>query len=205
MVCTVGESYEATTCFHDGVPYPVLQKTDLVRHDPGAFHPTTGVFQPDADGGNSTMCCFLRGREFSSRRFSLGLDDRDVLQAESLQALLVIQTAARWQALPSQLGQALLRGCACIGVAPEAHVTGLVAHQAGFERVTRLLAPVICLWLFGIGRAVDRPGGAIMPNRGVVEPPAVACVSNIAATSAAVRAGSRSWAARACFNPGCST
>jgi hypothetical protein len=187
----------ATTCFHDGVPSPVLQKTDLVRHDPVAFHPTNGVFNPDSDGGNSTRCCFLRGREVSSRRCSLGLDDRDVLQAEALQALLLIQTAARWQALPSQLGQALLRGFAFLGVAPEAHVTGLVAHQEGFERVTLLLAPVIVLLLFGIGRAVDRPFGAIMPNRGVVEPPAVACVSHSAANSAAVRAGRSSWSAQA--------
>jgi len=188
---------QATTCFHDSVPYPVLQKTDFVLHDPVSFYPTNGVFNPDSDGGNTTLRCFLRGCKFSSRRFSLGLDDRDVLQAESLEALILIQTAARWQAIPSQLGHALLRGFAFRGVAQEAHLTGLVDHQDVFERVTLLFTTVIFVLLFGIGRAMARPCSAIMPKRGGGEPPSVACVSNIAANSAAVRAGSSSWSAQA--------
>ena len=56
--------------------------------------------------------------------------------------------------------------------------------------MTLLLAAVIFLLLFGIARAMDRTFGTIMPKRGVVDPPSVACVSNIAANSAAVRAGS---------------
>ena len=196
---------QATTCFHDSVPYPVLQKTDFVLHDPVSFYPTNGVFNPDSDGGNTTLRCFLRGCKFSSRRFSLGLDDRDVLQAESLEALILIQTAARWQAIPSQLGHALLRGFAFRGVAQEAHLTGLVDHQDVFERVPRLFTTGIFVLLFGIGRAMDRPFSAIMPKRGVVALPPVAGVLNIAANSAAVRAGSRSWSAKAWFNTGCNT
>jgi hypothetical protein len=99
---------QATACFHDSIPYPVLQKTDFIFHDPVAFHPTNDVFNPDSDGGNTTIRSFLRGREFSSRRFFRGLDDRDVLQAEALEALILIQTAARWQGIPSQLCQALI-------------------------------------------------------------------------------------------------
>ena len=68
---------QATTCFHDGVPNPILQEADFVLHDPVAFHPTNGVFNPDSDGRNPTIRRFLRGREFSSRRFFLGLDDRE--------------------------------------------------------------------------------------------------------------------------------
>jgi hypothetical protein len=37
----------------------------------------------------------------------LGLDDRDVLQVEPLEALILIQTAASWQGIASQLRQAL--------------------------------------------------------------------------------------------------
>jgi hypothetical protein len=99
---------QATTCFHDGVPHPILQKTDFVLDDPVAFHPTNGMFNTDSDGGKTTIRCFLRGREFSSRRFFLGLDDRDVLQVEPREALILIQTAASWQGLASQLCQALL-------------------------------------------------------------------------------------------------
>jgi hypothetical protein len=99
---------QATTCFHDGITYPILQKTDFVLHDPVAFDPPHGVFNTDSDGGTTTIRRFLRGRQFSSRRFFLGLDDRDVLQAESLEALLLLQPAARWQGIPSQLCQALI-------------------------------------------------------------------------------------------------
>ena len=79
----------------------------------------------------------------------------------------------------------------------EAHVTGLVDHEEIFERVTLLLAAVIFLLLFGIGRAVDWTFGPIMPKRGGVDLPSVVHVLNIAVNSAAVRAGSRSWSAKA--------
>jgi len=125
------------------------------------------------------------------------LDDRDVMQAEALAARILRPTAARWQGIPSQLCQALIRGFAFIGVAQEAPVTRLSDHEEVFARVTRLLAAVVVLLVLWIGWAVDRTFGAIMPNRGVVDLPPGACVSNIAANSAAVRAGSRAWAAKA--------
>jgi hypothetical protein len=56
--------------------------------------------------------------------------------------------------------------------------------------MTLLLAAVIVLLLFRIGRAVDRTFSALMPNRGVVELPSAVCVLNMAANSSAVRAGS---------------
>src|SRR5919106_178637 len=99
---------QATTCFYDGIPQPVLQETDFVLHDPIAFHSTNNVFNTDADGGNTPIRGFLRGREFSSGRFCLGLDDRDVLQAEALEALILIQTAARWQGIARFLCQTLI-------------------------------------------------------------------------------------------------
>ena len=88
---------QATTRFHDGVPEPILEEADCILDDPLTFHPPNGVFHADADGGDTTIRGFLRGCQFSSRGCFLGLDDRHVLQAESLEALIVIQTAARWQ------------------------------------------------------------------------------------------------------------
>ena len=120
---------QATACFHDGVPHPVLQKADFVLHDPVAFHPTNGVFNTNSDGGNTTIRGFLRGREFSSKRFFLGLDNCDVLQAESLEAFILIQTAARWQSIPSEFCPALIRGFAFIRVTQEANVTRLSNHE----------------------------------------------------------------------------
>jgi hypothetical protein len=99
---------QATTCFHDGIPEPVLQEADCILYDPVTFHPTDGVLNTDSDGGNTTIRGFLRGGEFSSRGFFLGLDDRNVLQVEPLEALILIQIATSWQGIASQLCQALI-------------------------------------------------------------------------------------------------
>jgi hypothetical protein len=109
----------------------------------------------------------------------------------------LIQVTAGGQGIACPLSDALIRGCACTGMAQEAHVTGLVDHKEVFARVPVLLPPVLCWLLFGIGRALERPCSPIVPKKGVVEPPPVAGVSNIAANSAAVRAGSSAWSAQA--------
>ena len=70
---------QATACFHDGIPQPVLQETDFILDDSVTFHSTNRVFNADSNGGNTTIRCLLRGGEFSSRGFFLGLDDGDVL------------------------------------------------------------------------------------------------------------------------------
>jgi hypothetical protein len=188
---------QATTCFHDGVSNPIFQEADFVLHNPVAFHPTNGMFDPDADGRDPTIPRFLRGGEFPSTRCFLGLEDRHPLLEESLEALILIQAAAGWQSITRFLCQALIRRFAFTGLAQEAYVTRLSDHEEVFARVTLLLATVILLLRFEIRRAVDRTFGPIMPTRGVVELLSVACVSNIAANSAAVRAGSSVWSAKA--------
>ena len=129
---------QPVTYFHDGIPHPILQEADVVLHDPVAFHPTNGVSNTDSNGGNTTIRRFLRGRQFSSTRRFLGLDERDVLPAEALKALILIQTTARWQGILSQLGHALIRGFAFRGMAKKAHVIRLSDHEEVFKRVALL-------------------------------------------------------------------
>jgi hypothetical protein len=188
---------QATTCVHDSVPNPILQEADCIFHDPVAFHPANGLFNADTDGGEPAIRRFLRGGELPSRRCFLGLEDRDAILEEALEALILMQATAGWQGITRFLGQTLIRRLTFTGVAQEAYMTRLSDHEEVFERVTLLLATVILLLLFGICRAMDRTFGAIMPQRGVVAPPSVPCVANIAANSAAVRAGSRPWSAQA--------
>lgn len=157
---------QATTGFHDGIPKAILQEADGVLHHPVAFHPTNGVLNADADGGHTTIRGFLRRGEVPAPRCFLGLHDGDVLKRESLAALILIQTTARWQGIARQLRQALLRRLAFTGVAQAVNMTGLIDHEAVVERVPLLLATVIFLWRFGIGRAVDGPFSPIMPTRG---------------------------------------
>ena len=188
---------QATTRFHDDVPYPILQKADFVFHDPIALHATNGMLNADSDRGNTTIRGFLRGCEFPSRRCFLGLDDRDVRQGKSLEAFVLIQATAGWQGIARALRQAFIGGFAFRGMAQEAHMTDLVDHEEVFECVTLLLATIIFLLLFGIGWAVDRTFSTIMPKRGVVDLSSVVCGLNIAENSSAVRAGSSSWSAKA--------
>ena len=194
---------QSTTGLHDAVTNAVLQEAYLVFHNPGAFHPTNGLFNPHADRGDPTIGRLCRRCQFPSRRFFLGLPHCNPWEAEALEPLILIEVAPRWEGITGQLCHAFIRCFAFTGRAQTAHVTGLVDHEEGFKRVTRLLAAVICLLLFEIGRAVDRPCSTIMPKRGDAELPSVMCVLNIAANSAAVRAGSSSWSAKACFNTGC--
>jgi len=194
---------QATTRFHDGITHPVLQEADCVFHPPVAFHPTHGVFNADADGGNTTIGRFLRGREFPATRCFLGLDDRDPRQKDSLETLILIQATAGWQGIPGELRHAFIRRVAFIRVAQEGNVTGLLDHEEVFERVTLLLATVLFFLLLRIFRTLDRSFGPVLHKRGEATAASVSCRVNIAANSSAVRAGRRCWSAKAWFNTGC--
>jgi hypothetical protein len=108
---------QATTCFHDSVPNPILQQADFIFHDPVAFHPANGMFNADTDRRDPTICRFLRGCELPSRRCFLGLADRDAILEESLEALILIQATAGWQGIARFLGQTLIRRFTFTGVA----------------------------------------------------------------------------------------
>jgi hypothetical protein len=186
---------EPTTRLHDGITNTIFQETDFLFHNPLAFHPTNRMFNADSERGTTTMGRVLRRREFPATRGFLRLDDRDAWQEKPLEALLLIQATAGWQGRACQLRNALIRGPPFIGMAPEAHVTGLVAHEEVFARVTLLLAIVIVLLVLGIFRAMDGSCGPIMKTRAVAGPASVRFAASSMAKSSAVRAGSHSWCA----------
>jgi hypothetical protein len=188
---------QSTTCLHDGVAHTILPKAYLVLHHPRAFHPANGVFNTDSDRRDRTIGHLLRWSEFTPPRFFLRLDDGDAVEDKTLEAPILVEATAVWQGIALQLSQAFLMRLPCIRGTQEAEVTGLIDHEEVLDRVARLLAAVVVLLVLGIGGAVDRSLRAIMPTRGVVDLPSVACVANIAAHAAAVRAGSRSWSANA--------
>jgi hypothetical protein len=194
---------QSTTRFHDSIPHAILQEAEGVLHDPVAFHPTNGMLYPHANGRNLPIRRLLRRCEFLTTRFFLGLNDRNARQAEALEALILIQTTAGGHGIPGELRDALLRCFAFIRVAQEGNVTGLLDHQEVFERVPLLLATVVFFLLLRIFRALDGPFSTIMPKRGAVEVASVLCFVSSAANASAVRAGRRSWSAKAWFNTAC--
>ena len=183
---------QATTRFHNSVTDAILQEANLVFHDPEAFHPANGMFNPDADGRDPPIRRFLRRREFSPPRFLLGLDDRDVVQDEALEAQILIETTPGGQAIALQIRQAFIVSFPFIGGTQEANLTPLIDHKEVFERMALLLAAVIFLLLFGIPRAMDGSRRTIMPKRGDVPPSVARLRVRSVANSAAVRAGSSS-------------
>jgi hypothetical protein len=188
---------QSTTRFHDGIANSILQEADSVFHDSVAFHPTNRVFNPNSDGGNTTIGCLLRRGEFPSTRGFLGLEDGNARQVKSLEALILIQATAGWQGIACQLCHALIRGLPFTSIAQEAHVTGLVDHEEVFERVAFLLPTVILLLLLRVLRTLDGSFGPVMKKREEGAEASVGGVVSIAAKSSAVRAGSNSWSAKA--------
>ena len=194
---------QATTCFHDSIPNAILQEADDVLHDPVAFHPPNGVFDPHANRRNLTIRRLLRGCEVPTTRFFLGLHDRHPWQEESLEPLILIQTTPEGQGIGCHLRQADIRCFAFTGRTQEANVTALIDYEAVFERVTLLLATVVFFLLLRILRTLDGSLSTIMPKRGAVEGTSVSGLASSAANSSAVRAGRRSWSAKAWFSTVC--
>jgi len=188
---------QVATCFHHDIANASLHKANLVFHHPVAFHPTDGVFNPDSDGRNAALGRLLRRGEFTPTGVFLGLKRRHPGQEESLESRLLIETTTGWQRLARQIREALLMRPACIGGTQTAHVTGLMDHEEVFERVACLLATVILLLICRVFRTLDGSFGPSMQQRGAGAGASVGGVVSLVATSSAVRAGRRSWSARA--------
>ncbi len=191
---------QATTRFHDGITNPVLQEADFVFHQPLPFHTTAGMFNADFDGREMTVVRFLRWGEFRPTGVFLGLDDGDFGQDESLESHVLLETTPGWQGVTGQIRQAFIMCRAFRGVTQEAPGTGLSNHQEVFDRVAFLLATVIFLLLLGIFRTVERSLSTIMPTRGEEGTSFARLVAKRVVNSSAVRAGRRSWCAKARFN-----
>src|SRR4051812_33754686 len=99
---------QPTTCFHDGVPNPILQEAYLVFHHPISLHSTDRVFNTDSDGRDRAMVRLLWGGEFSTRRFFLGLHDRNPLARIPLEAHILIETTSGWESIALQISQAFI-------------------------------------------------------------------------------------------------
>jgi hypothetical protein len=135
---------------------------------------------------------FLRRGERSSSRCFLRVEDRDARQEKSLEALSLIEATAGWQGIACQLCHALIRGFPFIGVAQEAHMTGLVDPEEVFERVAFFLPTVRLLLLLRVFRTLAWSFGPLMKKREEGAEASVGGLASIAAKSSAVRAGSRS-------------
>ena len=188
---------QSTTRLHDGVANAIPQEAYLIFDHPRAFHPANGVFNTDSQRRDRTMGRFLRWGVFTPTRFFLRLDDGDTAEEKTLAAHILVEATAAWQGIALQLRQALIMRLPFRCGTQEAQVTGLSAHEEVLDRVALLLAAVVCLLCLWIGWAVDRALSAILPNRGGPGATFVRAAVSRLASASAVRAGRRSWCAKA--------
>ena len=90
---------QSTTCFHDGIPNPVLQEAYLIFHDPIALHTTNRVFDTDANGRDKAIVCFLWWGEFTPTWLFRGLNNRDPVQHKALKSHILIEVTPAWQGI----------------------------------------------------------------------------------------------------------
>ena len=157
---------QSTTRIHGGVANTILQETYLIFHDPRAFHPANGMFNPDSDRRDRTIGRFLRWGEFTPRRFFLRLDNRDPVKDKALEAHILIETTPVREGIALQLRQAFIMGLPFIRGTQEADVTALIDHKEVLDRVALLLTAVVFLLILGISGTMDWSLSAIMPKRG---------------------------------------
>jgi hypothetical protein len=136
---------QATTRFHDGVANPVLEEAYLVFHDPIAFHTANGMFNTNSDRRDTTIGRLLRGSEFIPTGFFLRLDNADAVEYKTLEAHILVEATAVWQAIACQIRDTFIMHLAFIRGTQEANVTALINHEQVFDRVALLLATIMVL------------------------------------------------------------
>src|SRR5215831_7023211 len=120
---------QATTRFHDGVANPVLEEADLVFHDPIAFHTANGMFNTNSDRRDTTIGRLLRGSKFAPTGFFLRLDEGDAVEDKTLEAHILGESTAVWQAIAGQIRDHFNMHLAFIRGTQDANVTDLMNHE----------------------------------------------------------------------------
>ena len=84
---------QSAASFHDPITEVIFPDAQLIFNNPIAFYATNGMFDPDAQAGNSAIALFLFGSEFFATRLFHGLDHGHVGQSEALKAGILNQAA----------------------------------------------------------------------------------------------------------------
>jgi hypothetical protein len=188
---------QPTTCLHDGIANTVFHEASLVLDHTVAFHPANRVCDPAAQGRERPSSGFLCWGEFSPRGLFLGLDARDPLARIALEPQILSPITATGAGIAFALSQAVSMGLPVRGRTQETKMTSRLGDEEGFERRALLLTAIVVLLIRLIGWAVERSVRTRRPTRGARGTPGGRVAARLTAHSAAVRAGRRSWWAKA--------
>ena len=85
------------------------------------------------------------------------MDDGDAVEDKAVEAPILGEATAMWQAIARRFRQAFLIRLLFRGGTQEADVTALIDHEAVLDRVARLLAPVAFPLVLGSGGELRGP------------------------------------------------
>ena len=174
--------------------------TDDVVDDTIDFHTTNTVLDQHSDVRNPLIVGFFLIGQCSVVRFLFWLQDDHAWQCETLKTRILPQHTAFWQVILGFIRNPFIMSFAFICGTQEPDAPVRIHHQHIFDRVVFLLATVVeflfirifrsCYWSF---RAILAKKGGASGSLGSIS------VFKWAANSAAVRAGSKDWLAKAMF------
>lgn len=172
--------------------------TDDIVNDPIDFHTANTVLDQHSDVRYPVIVGFFVIGQCSVAWLLLWLEDRHARQAETLKSTILPKHAAFWQVILRFIRNSFIMRFAFIGGTQEPDAPSRIHQQHVLDGMLFLLAAVVDFLLISISRSCYRSFGAIVAKKGGASgSSSVASARNWAVNSAAVRAGSKAWLAKA--------
>jgi hypothetical protein len=172
--------------------------TDDIMNNTIHLDPTNTMFYQHADMRDPAIVGFLLVRQCSFGWLLLRLEHEHTRQPKALKPTILSQDAPFWQAILGFIRNAFIMGFAFIRGAQEPNAPIRIHQQHILDRMVFLLTTVVDFLFFGIFRSCYWSFGSIVAKKGGASGSENAVSArNWAANSAAVRAGSKSWLAKA--------
>jgi hypothetical protein len=171
---------------------------DDIVDDTVDFYTATTVLDQHPDVRDPLVLGFFVISQCAVAWLLLGLEDRHSRQREALKATILPKHTSFWQTILGFIGNPFIMHSSCIRGAQEEDSPTRIYQQHILDRMVFLLATVVDFLLIGIFRSCYRPFRSIVAKKGGASGSSCSVsVCKWAASSAALRAGSKRWLAKA--------
>ena len=173
---------------------------DNIVDDPIDFYTTNTVLDQHPDVREPLVIGFFVIGQCSIAWFLLGLEDDHTWQTEPLKPAILPQHTPFWQAVLGFIRYPFIMRFAFIGRAQEPNASSRIHQQHILDGMVFLFATVVDFLFIAVFRSCYRSFCSILAKKGGASGSRCASSAcNWAANSAAVRAGSTCWLAKAVF------
>lgn len=162
------------------------------------FHTTNTVLNQHPDVRDPLIVGFFVIGQCAVAWLLLGLEDDHSWQRETLKATILPKYTSFWQTILGLIRNPFIMHSSCIGGAQEPDPPTRIHQQHILERMVFLLATVVDFLLISVFRSCYRSFRAIVAKKGGASGSrCTVSACKWAANSAALRAGSKLWLAKA--------